>query len=834
MNWRDSQLGRDLWRDLQYAARLLRRHAGFTTTALLTMALGIGMTAAIFSVLQAVLLRPAPFPDADRIQMVWETDRSTGTTREPGAIPDFLDFIERSRQIDRFGGFGSYEATLQPPSGDPIRAASLAVTAGFLELLDVTPMVGRVFSPEEYRARGPFVVLISERLWTTRFERRPSVIGSVVRLNDRPATVVGVVADDADFGVLQMLASAAYARGFADRDARTRVDVWSPIQPDPATMSRDGHGLLMIGRLAPGATVASAQDELARIAADLERTYPSSNRSRGVFVEPIREVIFGRVETPLMVLTAASLLVLLLACVNVANLLLARGAARMREVAVRIALGAAVPRLLRQFAVENALLTFLAAALGIALAYGTLAVLIAWAPPTIPRLTDVRLDPRALSLTLGVSVCVAIIFGFFPMVRVGDGGTPTVLKNEETRGVTGRSGGVRSALVVVEISMAVLLLAAAGLLVRSFWLIQQTDPGFDATGVLKAEFQLPASRYPVDFRRAAPGYVAFNRFKDDLLARVARVPGVQAAAVAGSHPLAAGGTTSFRIAGREAEGQNWPELTIRGVTPGYFTVVRTPVMRGRLLRDSDTTASSRAVVVNRAFAERFFPDQDPLGQRLTFFGPTEWTIVGVIENERFHGLISSPSIAAYVPLAQAPSSTPALLVRTPGDPLSIAMGVRAAIREIDPALAVFAMEPLADTLSNSLTAQRFLMLLLVLFAALAVTLAAIGVYGVLAYLVAQRTKEIGVRMSLGASARDVAGLVARQGTTLAGLGLVIGIALALASSRWLSGLLFQIAPTDVATFAAVAGIMAIVVAVSIWVPVQRAVSIDPLVALRKE
>jgi predicted permease len=531
---------RDLGLDLRYTSRLLRRTPGFTVSALLTMTLGIGMTASIFSVVQAVLLEPAPFADADRLLMVWQTDRSSGTMREPGSIPDFFDYVERSQTIDRFGGFSASEANLQLQRGDPVRLAALAATSVVLELLGVQAVAGRTFTADEYRPGGAFAVLISERLWETRFDRDPSVVGTTLRVNERPATVVGIVPADSDFGMLQILSSAAYARGFADRDARTRVDIWSPIQPNLATAPRERHGLFMIGRLGPGAAVESAQEEMTRIAADLERTYPV-NDARGVFLEPLQDVIFGRVRTPLMVLLAAVVLVLLISCVNLANLLLARGAARAQEITVRVALGAETSCLIRQFVVENTVLMLLAAALGLGFAYAALSTLVAIGPSTIPRLTAVGLDLRVLMLTLSLSVCVGLVFGFFPVTRI-----------QATR--------LRSTLVVVQVATAVVLVTAAGLLIRSFWLIQRTSPGFDARGVLTAEVALPASRYPVDFRRAAPGFDAFNRFKDELIARVAALPGVEAAAMAGAHPLDAGFTTSFAVIGRERPpaGRNCP------------------------------------------------------------------------------------------------------------------------------------------------------------------------------------------------------------------------------------------------------------------------------------
>lgn len=822
-----------LLQDLRYAARLLARSPSFAAAAILTLTLGIGFTTAIFSVVDAVLLRPVPMPDPERLVMLWETDRDTGTSHEPGSWPDFVDFQQRSRRIDRFAALIAGETTLTPDRGEPMRLAGLFVTHEFLPLVGITPIAGRSIAAAEDRLGGPAVVVISERLWERVFQRDPTAIGRTLRIDDRPRTIIGVVPSGADFGVLQILSAADYGRGFADRDARSQVDVWAPLQADPQRLVRDTHPLLMMGRLAPEATLVSAQDELAEIAADLERTYPV-NKARGVFIEPMRTVVFGPTRPALLILMAAVGLVLLIACVNVTNLLLARGTRRRREVAIRSALGAGVRQLAHQFIVENLLLTSVSTTLGVAAAFAGLRVLIALAPPEVPRLASVSIDGRVLAVAIGISVVVGFIFGVLPVLQARQTDLRGALNAEDARGATVSREGhfARSALVVAEVALAVVLVTGAGLLTRSFWQLRQVNPGFDPTGVLKAEFQLPASRYPFNSGEW-PDVPSIHGFNAELVSRVTALPGVEGVAIAGSHPLNAGFTNSFVVIGREVESRDFPEMSMRGVTPGYFRALRVRLIRGRLLEDRDGVKAAPVVVINEEAADRFFNNQNPLGQQIAFWG-VRWTVVGVVGNEKFHGIAEAAPIAAYMPLAQAPArGGQSLLVRVASDPQALSGAVRAAFGAIDPALAVYGIEPLADTLSESIGSQRFLMLLLGIFAAVALVLSAIGIHGVLSYAVAERTREIGIRVALGASPRRVTRLVLAQGARLTLSGLIAGVVLGVLLARSLAGLLFGVQPIDGATFAGVVVVLGVAAGVSIWLPIRRAVRVDPVVAIRQ-
>lgn len=823
-----------MWSDFRYATRSFFKTPALTTILVLTLAIGIGANTAIISVIDAVLLRPAPFDNLDRLAMVWETDRNTGTTREPASFPDYIDFKVRSRTFDQLAALMAGEVNLTPDRGDPIRLPILNVSSDALPMLGLRPIAGRTFTSDEDRPGGPSVVLISEHFWERTLGRRDNAVGSTLRLDDRPYTIIGVMPADADFGVLQILSAAAYGRSFADRGFTTNVDIWTPLQADPQQFPRSTHPFFVLGRVSAGASIDTAQRELTAIAADLEREYPV-NAARGTHVERLDEIIFGPVRPALVLLLTAVGLLLVVACVNVANLLLARAGARTQEAAVRCALGASQLRLLRQAFAEMMLLALTAATTGTVVAVVGVRVLVSLAPPDIPRLAHATVNLRVLVTTFGLSVLIGILFSWVPTLHARRLNLQASLADGSGRASAGRlRSRLRAGLVVLELASAVVLVCGAALLIRSFWTLQRLNPGFQTEGVLKAEYQLPASRYPVDFR-VWPDFKEQHAFNRALLARAGALPGVRSAAIAGNHPLDPGFTNSFTIIGREAESAAWPEISIRRVSPGYFATVGLQLIRGRLLLDSDTTRAAAVALINTAAVDRFFSNRNPLGAQIRFWGSSR-TIVGVVADEKFHGVAQSSPIAVYTPISQTPSADGAgvLLVRTTVDPSSLTNTLTSVIHEIDPGLAVFGIEPLGDTLSRSMGQRRFTMLLLSLFAFITLLLAAVGIHGVLSYNVSQRRREIGIRMALGARRTDLVALVVRQGFALTTSGLVLGLVGAIGFTRLLRAQLFGVSGTDPITLAAVAMLLGLVALAATAAPAHRAASVDPAVTLRSD
>jgi predicted permease len=819
----------DLIRDTKHAARQLQRSPAFTLAAVLTLMLGIGATTAIFSVIDGVLLRPVPLHEADRLVVVWETDRSSGTEHEPSAWPDYVDFKAQSRSLAAVAALRGRVGNLTPLDGEPSRVAGVAVTHDFFGLLGVDPLLGRTFLPEEDVPGGPRVVILGEAFWRSRYAGDPAILGQSIRLNESDYQVIGVMAAAADFGLDQLHARADYHADYLGEGA---VDLWVPNAASEAASPRSTHPFLVFGRLAPGASVASASEELGQIAAELEETYPQSNTARGARVESLDTVVFGPVRPVLMLLAVAVALVLVVACVNVANLQLARGTTRAHEVAVRGALGAGAARLGRQFLVESLLLSLVGGAAGVGFAYLGLQGLSAMIPAELPRVASIGLDLRVLTVAVVASIVVGVAFGLVPMLQARRVDPINVIRSAGPGSGAHRAGTrLRSTLVVGELALSVALVTSAGLLVRSLWTVLSVDPGFEVEGIVKAEYQLPASRYPLDFSRY-PNLDEIHGFNARLLDRARAIPGVDHVALAGAHPLDRGFTNSFLIVGREEEAQNWPEISMRLVSPGYFATMGVPSLAGRLLADGDDANAPLVALINASARALFFPDgSEPIGQHIRFWG-RDRMIVGVVGDERVHGLTEVVPPATYVTTAQAPVQGGVLLVRARGNLEPVLTAVRRAITDVDPQLAVYGVEPMAETLRTSVAGRRFAATLTGLFALMTVLLALVGIHGVIAYATAQRSQEIGVRMALGATGAEVSAMVIRGGLRLAVVGIALGLAGAWAGSKLLGQLLFGVGSLDLVTFSVVPVVVILATMLACWLPARRAARAEPVSALR--
>ncbi len=805
-----------LLHDARLALRTLIRSPGFTAAVVATLALGIGATTAIFSVVNGVLLTPLPYPDSDRLVVVWQNDRATGTVREPAATADYWDFRERSRSFAGLAMHATYSVTLAREGGEPRRLRAAAVSHTLDEVLGVSPRIGRAFTAEDDRPGAGRVALLTDRLWRAEFGADPSVLGRTVTVDEEPVAVIGVLPPDLEY-------------------PGPEVDLWVPIRETPATAARNPHFVRVLGRLAPGVSIDAVQREMTRIAAELEAEYPA-NANRGAFVESLDDVKRGDVRRTLWVLFGAVLTVLAIACANVANLLLARGAARARETAVCAALGAGTGRLARRFALEGVMVAGAAVTVGIGLAWVGVQGLLGLAPAELVALGDVSLDGRVLLFASAVGAAVAVGFGLLPTLQARKLDLQSHLKEGRRRDAGAGPGrlGLRRLLVAGQVALATVLLTSAGLLGATLRNLSSVDPGFRTENVVRVSYTLPASRYPRDFSRW-PNWTELHSFHRDLLREAGAVPGVTSVAVVANHPLERGFTNSFSVVGAPPD-PSQGEIPVRMVSPGYFETTGVRIVEGRGFRMSDETDAPWVMVVNRETVRRLFPDTDPLGQRITMWGGREFRIVGVAENERFHGLEEEAPPAFYMSMLQAPStaSRVRLMARTRGEPLDVVPGLREAIRSVDPNLAVFDASTMDATLREATARERFAAVIVAVFAGVAIGLAVLGIYAVLSYLVARRTHEVGVRMALGASRGSVVWRVLRQGLGMAALGITAGVLGAVGVSRLLESLLFGVSGTDPVAYGVVAAVLLGTAAVAAFVPARRAAYVDPAGALRGE
>jgi putative ABC transport system permease protein len=803
--------------DLRYALRMLLKHPGFTLITLLTLALGIGANTAIFSVINAVLLKPLPFKEPDRIIRVWATDRLRGEFRRPTSYPNFVDWRAQNQVFEYTTAYSPAGAILTG-NGSPEYLDGIVATGELLPLLGVPPVLGRYFSEEEAQAGDAPVVVISYNLWQRSFAADPNMVNRSVILDGKSRTVVGVMPPLFKFPL----------------DSE-KTDFISLL--DPKTEENQGRGsnyLGIVGRLKPGVTIAQAQSEMDAIAGALESQYADENTGRGIRLVRMHEDLIRKVQRALLVLFGSVGCVLLIACANVANLLLARVTGRQKEIAVRSALGASRWRIVRQLLTESLLLSGLGGLLGLLLAKWGLDALVALIPSSVPRAAEISIDWAVLGVTFGLSLLTGIIFGLMPALQVSKPDLTTALK-EEGRGSAGslHRNRIRALLVVSELALSFVLLVGAGLFLRSFLHLRDVSPGFDADRVLTMEIALPDTKYHTLEEQA--------RFFQQLFQRLNATPGIEAAGAI--DPLPFGGSSS----GSSFKIEEHPPLPpaerlkagVRCISPDYFRALGIRLVKGRLLTEQDNQEAPKAMLINETLARRYFPDEDPIGKHASagtaFVAGKTYEIVGIVSDTKHKTLDLEAEPEFFVTYLQAPQPYLTLALRTTtADPESMTASVRSQVQQLDSEQPIYNVKPMKELLADSIATQRFNTMLLMIFALLAMVLASIGIYGVMSYAVTQRTKEIGIRMALGAQVTDVMRMIIRQGITMVSIGIALGLAVAFALTRVLDNLLYEVSATDTATFLLVATVLTLVALVACVVPARRAAKVDPLVALHYE
>jgi putative ABC transport system permease protein len=815
-----------LLQDIRYAARQLLRSAGFAAVAIVTLGLGIGATVAIFSVVNGVLLRPLPYAEPDRLARIWNQWEGS-----PEADLSPAEYFDVREQAEVFSTIGVYSPAGLATFGDtdPERVESRWVSAGVFATLGVEPLLGRAFTAEEDAPAGSPAVILHHGLWQRRFGGDPDIVGNTVTLNGNAVTVVGV-----------MPPGFRLPDDFGSGDA---TEVFVPLAIDRTTIpNRGSHFLAGVGRLKPGVSAEAASAEMSRIAAGFVRDFPDDYPAGMNFTAsavPLRDTIVGSVRPALLVLLGAVGLVLLIACANVANLLLVRAEYRQREMAIRTALGAGRARLVRQLMVESTVLALAGGGLGLLIAWGATEVLLGLRPPDLPRFGEVSLDLHVLGFAFGATLLTGLIFGLAPALYTASL-KPQAALRESGRSATAGAGRqrFRHSLVVLQMAIALVLLLGAGLLVRSFLRLLSVDPGFRTESVLTVDISISTSEYPEVEQVVG--------FYDQLIERVQGLPGVQEAGAVTGLPLATTrGDLNFRIEGRPVpEGDVSPRADWQVVTPGYFRAIGMQLLRGRGIEPTDAADAPGVVVINETTVRRYWPNEDPIGQPIELGGGAgpEWPrVVGIVRDIRHEGLATEPNAEMYVPHAQfrvwdsgAPIRGLTLTLKTAAEPAALAGAVHREIRALDPGLPVREFTTMQQVRAESVARPRFLTALLAAFSVVALTLAAVAIYGVISYTVTRRTHEIGVRMALGARRRQVAGMVVRQGLILAAVGVGIGLLGGLAATRLLSGLLFGVSPTDPLTMVAVPLGLIAVALLAAYLPARRATRVDPMVALRAD
>lgn len=813
-------------KDIRFALRQLLKQPAFTAIAVITIALAIGATTAVLSLVNGLLVRPLPYREPGCLILLLQHFKSQNLERIPVSPPEFKDYRARTHSFEKLGAFG-YTSFNLAGEDRPERIAGATVTADVLPLLGVSPIKGRLFEPQECTQGRDDVVIISARLWQRRFDNDPQILGKKLLLNGRNFTVVGVMPAGFDFPLqLFNLGNGGQFGG--------RAEIWKPLAfTDQQMRARYSRSFWIVGRLAPGTSAAQARAEIETINAQMRREHRdnySQDNSFGGDVFLLQDLAVAGMRPALLILLGAVCLVLLIACANLTTMLLARAAAREREIAIRVALGAGRLRLLKQVFTESVLLALIGGAAGVVFALWGVELLKTIGAQTVPRLREVNVDLVVLAMSAVICVGTGIIFGLAPGLASARPGVTEALKEGGRSSTQGRrSNRLRNGLVIAEVALALVLLSGAGLLIKSFARLQNVNPGFNPRGALTFEISLPKKQYPDD--------AAIVRFNNEAQRRIAALAGVQAAGFSTILPLA--GTNSDSSFAIERRTQNdsspSPDEEIREVSPDYFRALETPLIKGRFFTDADNADAPRVIIVNQAFAKKFWPDGDALGKRIVMGGMSDhpqWiTIVGIVGDIRHFGLDIDPKPEMYVPFAQNGYFTTIYVVRSDQDPRTLLPAIRREIQAIDAAVPLANVRTFQNVIADSVAPRRLSVVLLGVFAGIAVLLASVGIYGVMSFLVVQRTHEIGVRMALGAQRSDVLKLVLVRSLKLISAGTIIGLIVTVMSTRTLRALLYSVSAFDTTTFALVTVLLGAVALAASYIPAIRATRADPMVVL---
>ncbi len=809
----------NLIHDVRYGLRTLLKKPGFTMIAILTLALGIGANTAIFTVVNSVLLQPLPFHEPQRLVTLWEKNLTRGQAHGSAGAADFNDWKNRNRSFISLAAYFNWNFNLTAVD-EPRRIQAALVTEDFFQLLGVNPEIGRTLDSEYFKEGQDNVVVLSHAFWHNYYGADANIVGQTITLNNASLKVVGVMPESFKF-------------------PESDTEMWSPFILTARHLgTRDGRFLKVIGRLKPEVSVAQAQSDLSAVAEELAAQYPDSNSGWDVTLIPLHEEITGQARTALLVLLGTVGLVLLIACANVGNLLLARAASRQKEIAIRLALGASRGRIITQLLTESLLLAVAGGGLGLIGALWGRDLLIAFSPGNIPRIDEIGIDIRVLIFTLLTSFLAAVIFGLLPALQLSKPDINAALKKEGRAPTGSLKNRLRHGLVVAEVAIGVVLLIGAGLLIKSFAKLQSVDAGFKADNILSMSLMLPLSKYPDNQKQIT--------FFEQSLERINNLPGVVATGAIQDLPLkqnSAGEVNSmkmkFTIEGQAPVSSDEAyETAFRIITPDYFRTMAIPLIRGREFTSQDTQKTPPVILINQTLAERFWANDDPIGKRLRLAEPDSpvYSIVGVIADVKHMGLQTEEGLVIYQPLAQKPNwlRWMTIVTRTHSEPMNLAAAIQGAIHQVDKDQPIYDLATMEQVLSKSVARPRFSTLLMSLFAMLAIGLAAIGIYGVISYVVTERTQEIGLRMALGAQASVVSKLILKQGLRPVWMGLILGLMASALLTRVIKNLLFDISPTDPLTYIGVSLMLILVALVACWVPARRATQVDPLVALKYE